>query len=132
MPLGAFAAERVLLPREPIGALVQRLAARGRCGPPAYELDRTLETLERAVGPADAARSRAARRCRRSSATGPTPPIAGVVALPFDPPLTFPIDLASRWAPTAGAELLVERRVRLRDAEGWLTSRAASTELPDD
>ena len=51
-------------------------------------------------------------------------PIAGVAAVPFDPPLSFPIDLATRLPPTDGADLLVEAALRLRDAEGWLTRRA--------
>ena len=55
--------------------------------------------------------------------------IPDVAALPFDPPLTFPIDLAS--SPTGG-ELLVSTARRVRDAEGWLTHRPASTELPSD
>ena len=58
--------------------------------------------------------------------------IAGVVALPFDPPLSFPTDLASCWPPTDGAESLVAAARRVRDAEGWLTHRAARTELPTD
>ena len=56
----------------------------------------------------------------------------GVVALPFDPPLSFPIDLATRLPATDGADLLVEAALRLRDSGGWLTSRAPHTELPDD
>ena len=56
--------------------------------------------------------------------------IEGVVAVPFDPPLSFPIDLAS--SPTDGGELLVSMARRLRDAEGWLTHRPAQTELPSD
>lgn len=57
---------------------------------------------------------------------------AGVVAVPFDPPLSFPIDFAS-WLPlTEGVEFLVETARRIRDAEGWLTQRPARTELPGD
>ena len=47
------------------------------------------------------------------------PPIAGVAALPFDPPLTVPFDLA-----TADAEVVVSTAVGLRDAEGWLSERS--------
>ena len=57
--------------------------------------------------------------------------IAGVVAVPFDPPVTFPIDFASR-SPSDGVEWLVEVARRVRDAEGWLTRRLARTELPSD
>ena len=42
--MGAFAAERVLLPREPPGRAVQRLAS--YCGEVyGFELERTVETL---------------------------------------------------------------------------------------
>ena len=58
--------------------------------------------------------------------------IAGVAAVPFDPPLTFPIDLATGQPPIEGAELLLQAAVGLRDAEGWLTRRPARTELPGD
>ena len=57
-------------------------------------------------------------------------PIAGVAAVPFDPPMSFPMDLAS--APTDGGELVASAARGLRDAEGWLTDRAARTELPSD
>ena len=56
--------------------------------------------------------------------------IEGVAAVPFDPPLSFPIDFAS--APTDGGELLVSTARRLRDAEGWLTHRPARAELAKD
>jgi hypothetical protein len=49
--------------------------------------------------------------------------------VPFDPPLSFPIDLAS--SPTGG-ELLVTTARRLRDAERWLKHRPARTDLPND
>ena len=55
-----------------------------------------------------------------------------VVAVPFDPPLSFPTDLASRWPPTEAVEALVRTAQRVRDTEGWLTQRPARTELPDD
>jgi hypothetical protein len=58
--------------------------------------------------------------------------IAGVVAVPFDPPLSFPTDLASCWPPGDGATSLVEAALRVRDAEGWLTCRPARVELPGD
>lgn len=51
----------------------------------------------------------------------------GVVAVPFDPPLTFPMDLASCWPPTAAVDALVEAARRVRDAEGWLTCRRDRT-----
>jgi hypothetical protein len=56
----------------------------------------------------------------------------GVVAVPFDPPLMFPIDLASRWPATEDVEAVVRAALRMRDADGWLTERPARTELPGD
>jgi hypothetical protein len=57
-------------------------------------------------------------------------PIAGVAAVPFDPTLSFPLDLASCFPATYGATGLLETAQRLRDTEGWLRHRAARTELP--
>jgi len=56
----------------------------------------------------------------------------GLVAVPFDPPLSFPADLASRWPPKESVAALVEAARRVRDAEGWLTERPVRTELPGD
>ena len=52
-------------------------------------------------------RSQAARPSRCSSPSGCTSRLAGVVAVPFDPPLSFPLDFASSWPPTDGVEALV-------------------------
>jgi hypothetical protein len=52
-----------------------------------------------------------------------------VAAVPFDPPLTFPVDLASRGE---AAEPVLRAALRLRDAEGWLTQRLPRTEVPAD
>jgi len=52
--------------------------------------------------------------------------------VPFDPPLNFPTELVSRWPPTQEVTGLVQTALRLRDSEGWLTDRAARTELPED
>jgi hypothetical protein len=56
----------------------------------------------------------------------------GVAAVPFDPPLSFPTDLASCWPANEEVTALVEAALRARDARGWLTQRPARTELPDD
>jgi len=56
----------------------------------------------------------------------------GVVAVPFDPSLSFPTDLASCWPPTDAVAELVEVACSVRDAEGWLAQRPARTELPED
>ena len=61
-----------------------------------------------------------------------TESMPNVVALPFDPPLSFPTDLASNWPPTAAVETLVRTALEVRDAEGWLTERRATTETPED
>ena len=130
IPIGDFAAECVLLPREPTGrAFNVWLRAVVRAA--GYELERTLETLSapwdrRMLPVADGEASPS------SSADWAQESIAGVVAVPFDPPLTFPIDLATGRSPIDGAELLLEAALGLRDAEGWLTSRSARTELPSD
>jgi hypothetical protein len=55
-----------------------------------------------------------------------------VVAVPFDPPLNFPTDLASNWPHTEAVEAFVRTAQRVRDTAGWLTQRSARTELPDD
>ena len=55
--------------------------------------------------------------------------VEGVAAVPFDPPLTFPVDLASRGE---GAAPVLRAALRLRDAEGWLAQRRPRTELPVD
>ena len=48
-------------------------------------------------------------------------PAAGFAAVPFDPPLTVPFDLAT---PARGRRCaLVETALRLRDDEGWLVHR---------
>ena len=128
MPIGAFAAERVLLPREPPGGAFNAwLSAVVRAT--GFELERTLKTLS---APWDRRMLPVANGEAVSVVVGEwvEEPIAGVAAVPFDPPLTFPIDLAS--APTDGGELLVSTARRLRDAEEWLTHRPAHTELPSD
>ena len=58
--------------------------------------------------------------------------IAGVAAVPFDPPITLPIDLATAAIATGFGDQVLEAALRLRDAEGWLTRRPAHTELPPD
>ena len=117
MPLGAFAAERVLLPRPPIGtAFTTWLRARLRIA--GHELHDTLETLG---APWDRRMLPVAEGAAVSVVTGDwaEPPIPGVATLPFDPPLTVPFDLA-----TADADGLAATAVRLRDAEGWLGERS--------
>ena len=130
IPVGAFAEECVLLPREPVGrAFNAWLRAVVRAA--GAELERTRETLSapwdrRMLPVADGEVVSVFVGEWSEEAT------AGVVAVPFDPPLSFPIDFASWLALTEGVEFLVETARRIRDAEGWLTQRPARTELASD
>jgi DNA-binding transcriptional LysR family regulator len=130
IPIGAFAVEQVLLPREPAGqAFNAWLRAVLRAA--GFELERTLETLS---APWDRRMLPVAVGEAVSVLSGEwaDEPIAGVAAVPFDPPLTMPIDLASSSTPVGETESLVETALRLRDAEGWLIRRPARTDLPGD
>jgi len=130
IPLGAFAAERVLLPREPPGrAFNAWLRAVVRAA--GFELERTRETMSAPwdrrmlpVADGDAVSVFVEGSTQES--------IAGVAVVPFVPPLTFPIDLATGESPLDGAELVLQAALCLRDAEGWLTRRPARTDLPSD
>jgi DNA-binding transcriptional LysR family regulator len=130
IPVGAFATECVLLPREPTGRVFNawlRTVIRAH----GLELERTMETLsaswDRRMLPV--ASGEAVSVLVAEWADDPVP---GIVAVPFDPPLSFPIDLASSWPPTESVEALVRAARRVRDAEGWLTQRVARSELPGD
>jgi DNA-binding transcriptional LysR family regulator len=122
IPVEAFVAECVLLPREPMGApfnhwLASVLRAEG------YELDRTLKTPS---APWDHRMLPVARGEAVSPIVGEwtDPPIPDVVGVPFDPPLSFPIDLASSSAASSG---VVEAALALRDRDGWLSHRAPAS-----
>jgi len=129
IPLAVFVAERVLLPREPAGQAFNvwfRAVVRSA----GFELGRTLETLS---APWDR------RMLPVANGEAVCPFVAecaaeaeGVAAVPFDPPLSFPTDLASCWPPTDAVNELVETACRVRDAEGWLTQRPVRTDLPKD
>jgi DNA-binding transcriptional LysR family regulator len=128
IPIGAFASESVLLPREPAGSAFNAwLRAVIRAA--GFELERTMETLS---APWDRRMLPVADGEAVSVLVGEwvQQEIPGVAAVPFDPPLSLPLDLASSTA--ENAELLVETATRLRDAEGWLTHRHAQIELPGD
>jgi len=130
IPIGVFAAERVLLPREPSGSAINDwLRAVVRAA--GFELERTLETPSAAWDhrlPLVAAGEAVAPIV----ADWEDEPIAGVAAVPFDPPLALPIDLVSSHSPKDGVAALVEIACRLRDEQAWLTRRAARTEIPPD
>jgi DNA-binding transcriptional LysR family regulator len=128
--LRAFAGELVLLPREPPGSAFNAwlravLRAHG------LELERAIATLsapwDRRMLPVSSGEAVSVL-----VAEWVAEPIDGVVALPFDPPLSFPTDLASCWPPTEGVDALVRVALRVRDERGWLTERTAQTELPAD
>jgi hypothetical protein len=130
IPLGVFAAERVLLPREPTGQTFNvwlRAVVRAH----GFDLQRTMAT---AAAPWDRRMPHVAGGEAVSVVvaewSGASMP--GVVAVPFDPPLTFPTDLASRWPPTEEVEALVRAALQARDTEAWLTQRPARSELPGD
>jgi DNA-binding transcriptional LysR family regulator len=124
IPAAAFAAERVLLPRAPTGAQFNDwLRALLRVA--GAELDRTLETLS---APWDRRMLPVAAGEAVSVFVGDwSDPATGVVGVPFDPPLSMPFDLAS-----CGDARVVEAALGVRDAEAWLTRRAARVELPAD
>ena len=130
VPVGAFAGERVLLPREPAGrAFNEWLRAVVRTA--GHELERTLETPS---APWDRRMLPVAEGAAFSVFVGEwaVDPIPGVAAVPFDPPLTFPVDLASSPSPTDAGAALLRTALGLRDAGGWLTQRPARTELTGD
>ena len=127
IPMSAFSEECVLLPREPAGqAYLPWLRAAFHAA--GYELGRTMQTAnaqwDRRLIPVA---SGEAVGVVSADWAGASP---DVVAVPFDPPLTMPLDLASCWPATEHSELLVELACELRDAGSWLTRRAARTELP--
>ena len=130
IPVGAFSLGRVLLPREPAGRVFNAwLRAVIRAA--GFELGQTIETLsapwDRRMLPV--ANGEAVSVFVADWADDST---VGVAAVPFDPPLSFPIDLASCWPPDDGVDVLVQAACRVRDAEGWLTRRPPRTELPSD
>jgi DNA-binding transcriptional LysR family regulator len=127
IPVAEFAVERVLVPRGTVGAAFNAwLRAVVRAA--GFELERTVEApsapWDRRMLPVAGGEAVSVFVAEWAAEA-----IEGVAAVPFDPPLTFPVDLASGGE---GAEPVVRAALRLRDAEGWLTQRAARTELPVD
>ena len=124
----AFASECILLPREPPGQMFNAwLRASFRIHN--VEFDRTMTT-------ASAPWDRRMSHVRSGEAVSVVvadwvESMPHVVTVPFDPPLIFPMDLASRWPPNAAVDAVVRVAQRVRDRGGWLTQRAARTELPD-
>ena len=130
IPVGAFVEECVLLPREPVGrAFNEWLRAVIRAA--GADLDRTRETLS---APWDRRMLPVAEGEVVSVFVGEwvDEAIAGVAAVPFAPPLSFPIDLATPIPSTEDAELLLASAQTVRGADGWLTQRPVRTDLPGD
>jgi DNA-binding transcriptional LysR family regulator len=129
IPLEAFVGEVVMLPTEPPGQVFNawfRTVVRAA----GFELDRTVKTMS---APWDRRMLPVASGEAVSQFVGEwaAEAAAGVAAVPFDPPLSFPMDFASCWPPTAQVDALVEAALRARDAAGWPTQRPARTELPE-
>jgi hypothetical protein len=128
VPIAAFVADRVLLPRESEGHVFNSWL-RAVVRAVGHNIERTLETpsapWDRRMLPV--ADGEAVSVLVGEWTNGSIP---GVSVVSFDPPLSMPIDLAS--SPTGGGELLASAARRLRDAECWLTHRPASVELPTD
>jgi DNA-binding transcriptional LysR family regulator len=127
IPIGTFAAERVLLPRGAAGAAFNEwLRATLRAA--GFALERTVEApsapWDRRMLPV--ANGEAVSVYVAEWASEASEDIATV---PFDPPLTFPVDLASAGE---AAEPVVRAALRLRDAGRWLVQRPPRTELPGD
>ena len=129
IPVGAFAAELVLLPREPPGRRVQRLARCSRQGG-RLRARAHAEDAQRPVGSTHAAgrgRRGGLRRGRRVGARADRGRRGRAVRSAAELPDRSCVGLR----PTAGSSWSSAAR-GLRDAEGWLTHRAARTELPSD
>jgi DNA-binding transcriptional LysR family regulator len=130
IPVAEFVAEPVLLPREPPG-LMFNAWLRSVIRAHGFELEQTIASASAPwdrrlplVANGEAVSVMVAEWARE--------PGSDLVAVPFDPPLNFPTDLASRWPPTEEVTALVRSARGVRDAEGWLTERPARTELPED
>ena len=118
-----------MLPTEPPGQMFNswfRTVVRAA----GFELDRTMKTMS---APWDRRMLPVANGEAVSQFVGEWAAEAtGVTAVPFDPPLSFPMDLASCWPPSDEVTALVDAALRVRDARGWLTQRPPRTELPGD
>jgi DNA-binding transcriptional LysR family regulator len=128
IPIGEFVAERVLLPREPPGQMFNAwlrsvLRAKG------FELEQTMAIAsapwDRRLPPVAHGEAVAVMVTEWAREPG-----TGVAAVPFDPPLSFPTNLVSRWPTTEATDAVVRAALRVRDSEGWLTDRVAATDLP--
>jgi DNA-binding transcriptional LysR family regulator len=127
--IGAFVEEVVALPAKPTGQMFNawfRTLVRAA----GFELDRTVERLsapwDRRMLPV-ASGEAVSVVVAEWAAEAPA-----IAAVPFDPPLSFPMDLASCLPAGPAVEGLVTAALRIRDERSWLTQRHARTELPAD
>ena len=122
VPLAAFVAERVLLPRAP-GGEVFTTWLRSQIRAAGFELERILEAAnagwDRRLIPVAKGEAVAAL-----VAGWPDEPVPGGVTVPPQPRLTLPAAPVTAPPPTAAAAALVRAARARRDAEGWLTTRA--------
>jgi DNA-binding transcriptional LysR family regulator len=125
-----FVAEVVLLPREPPGQMFNAwlrslIRAHGR------ELEHTMAIAsapwDRRLPPVAQGEAVALMVSEWAREPG-----TQLVAVPFDPPLTFPTDLISCWPASEDVSALVRTALRIRDSEGWLTQRTPRTDRPVD
>ncbi len=130
IPMKEFVSELVLLPREPAGVLFNAWL-RGVLRAHGFELDQTVLS---ASAPWDRRLPPVANGEAVSVMVGDwaSDLDSSLVAVPFDPPISFPSDLVSRWPPSEEATYVVETALRVRDSEGWLTERPPRMELPED
>jgi hypothetical protein len=125
IPVGAFAAERVLLPRGGTGAAFNDwLRAVVRAA--GFELEQTVESpsapWDRRMLPVADGEAVSVFVAEWASEA-----IDGVAAVPFDPPLTFPVDLTTAGE---GAAPVLRAALRLRETAGWLSQRRPRSEQP--
>jgi DNA-binding transcriptional LysR family regulator len=130
IPIGEFVSLPVLLPREPAG-LAFNAWLRSVMRAQGFELGQTMASAsapwDRRLPPVASGEAVAVMVADWADEPG-----SGLVGVPFDPPMNFPMDLVSRWPPTEEVTYLVQSALRLRDSEGWLTERRARTQLPED
>jgi DNA-binding transcriptional LysR family regulator len=130
IPIAEFVVGPVLLPREPPGQMFNAwlrsvMRARG------FELERTVAIAsapwDRRLPPVAAGEAVSVMVAEWGREPG-----TGLVGVPFDPPLNFPVDLISRWPASEDVEALVRAALGVRDSEGWLTERRVRAESPGD
>ena len=130
IPIGEFVAEPVVLPREPPGQMFNAWL-RSMFRAHGFELEQTIAIAsapwDRRLPPVASGEAVAVVVGEWAREQG-----TDLVGVPFDPPLTFPTDLISRWPASDESEALVQTALGVRDCQGWLTERAARIEPPRD